>query len=276
MWSPDLSVLRVGLSQRQLSMGRVAWLGWGRVQALEPLACPASTEGEPAWRAAVDRLAQWLDGQKASAGAVQIVLSGRLVRWQVLPWREELSSGDAFAAYAALRFRETYGKLAQDWTLLPANLAPGQAVPVAAVDTALLEALQAVCQSHALRLQGVAAYFSQAFDRWHTALKGNSLWFATVEPDVLTLGLVKDGQWHALQSQRIAGDWKNALPPLLEQMAWACDVAVTEPPLYLAGAVPAPDGSHLDHAAGALPFTWLQPRPAAQQPAQGLRLALGC
>jgi hypothetical protein len=224
----------------------------------------------------VDRLAQWLDGHKASAAAVQIVLSGRFARWQLLPWREELSAGDAFAAYAALRFRETYGKLAQDWTLLPAILAPGQTAPVAAVDTALLEALSSLCHSHRLRLQGITTYFPQAFDRWHQLLKGAGFWFSAVEPDVLTLGLVQQGQWVALQSQRHTGDWKTALQLLMEQMAWACDEAEAQLPLFLAGAVAAPGFTHLDHASGARPFTWLQPRQTAAQPSEGLRLALGC
>ena len=275
MWSPSMSVIRVGLSQQAISIGKVSLMGLGHVDAVEHLPCNAGATGAEPWRASVERLAQWLAAQKGKRHAVQVVLSGRFVRWQLLPWRVELSGPTELAAYAALRFRETYGKTAQGWSILPAAMAPGYTAPAAAVDSALLEALAVTCERHGARLQQVSAYFSSAFDAWRGALKGNGAWFGTVESDTLTLGLLQGGQWTALQSQRISGDWRTPLPALMAQIAMACDVSQTHMPLFLAGDGPVPTVATIAGATGAQPFTWLSPKRMGLSAAPGLRLAMG-
>lgn len=275
MWSLDTSVIRVGLSQQAVSIGKVSLMGWGSVDRVEHLACSAPSAGAEPWRAAVDRLAQWLEAHKGTRHGVQVVLSGRFVRWQLLPWRLELSGQSELAVYAALRFRETYGKAAQGWNILPAVMAPGLNVPAAAVDSALIEALTATCATHGARLRQLSAYFASAFDAWRGQLKGRSVWFGTVESDALTLGLLQDGQWVALQTQKLSGDWREPLQALMLQMGMACDVPVAQVPLYLAGDMPPPTFASVGKGTGQQPFTWLSPRQKSMAAAPGLRLALG-
>lgn len=273
MWSPSKPVIRVGLSQQALTVARMPRFGVGSVGSVEQLACEpaassASGQTEP-WRAAVERLARWLSDHQEQRFAVQVVLSGRFVRWQLLPWRVELSGRAELTAYAALRFRETYGKAVQDWNILPAALAPGCTAPAAAVDSALIEALTQSCQAQGAQLQELSPYFSSAFDAWRRHIKGQAAWFGTVEADTLTLGLLRGGQWTALQTRRLNGDWRVPLPALMEHIALSCDVPEGVGPLYLAGDIPAPA------VQATLPFTWLAPRQAAERAAPGLRLALG-
>ena len=235
---------------------------------------PAANESSPPWRAAVDCLAQWLAEQKGQSLRLQVVLAGRFVRWQLLPWRIELSGRTELSAYAALRFRETYGKAVQGWSILPAALAPGHTAPAAAVDRALVDALTALCKTHGAQLQALTPYFSSAFDAWHGGIKGQSAWFATVEADMLTLGLLQGGQWTALQAHKLAGDWRAPLLALRAQIALACDVPeAAQPdkqlPLYLAGDMAAPV------AQPELPFTWFAPKAPTERHTPGLRLALG-
>jgi len=273
VWSLSKPVIRVGLSQQSLTVARMPRFGVGSVGAVEQLACiPAAisaTDPTEPWRAAVERLAQWLADHKDQRFAVQVVLSGRFVRWQLLPWRIELSGRAELTAYAALRFRETYGKAVQGWNILPAATAPGCTAPAAAVDSALVQALTQVCEAQGGQLQELTPYFSSAFDAWHSRLKGKAAWFGTVEADTLTLGLLQGGQWTALQTQRLSGDWRAPLPALMAQIALSCDLPEGAVPLYLAGDMPAPV------AQGTLPFTWLAPRQGAERAAPGLRLALG-
>ena len=273
MWSLSAPVIRVGLSQHAVTVARMPRFGSSldpsTAGAVEHLACsPAAAHGEP-WHAAVERLAQWLEAHKAQRFSVQLVLSGRFVRWQLLPWRVELSGGTELAAYAALRFRETYGRAVQDWSILPAALAPGLTAPAAAVDSALVEALVQACKAHGAQLQELSPYFSSAFDAWHGDLKGKAVWFGTVESDTLTLGLLRDSQWTALQSQRLSGDWHAPLAALMGQIAMSCDLPDAAVPLYLAGDMPAPP------AQATLPLVWLAPKPLGQRTAPGLRLAMG-
>lgn len=251
MWSPDVllirPMLRVELSAHTLTITRSSRLGrQGQVEHL-PVAADVQ-EGREPWRAAVDALAQWLASHKKSRFQVQLLLSGRWVRWQLLPWRAELSGASERAAYAALRFRETFGSSAQHWHVLPAHLPPGQTAPAAAVDAALITALQTVCQEAGSQLHSITPYFSSSFDRWRTQLKGALVWFGTLESDTVTLSLLKDGQWTALQTQRLPANepdiGQTALRNLQAHVALACGAATEGVPLYLAsggqGAVAAP------------------------------------
>ncbi len=278
MWSPSAGMLRVGLAQQGLAIARLPRFGLGlgmglslaRQAAVQYLPCAADPTPQTApWRAAVDALAQWLAEQKKPRLQVQVLLAGRFARWQLLPWRAELGSAEELAAYAALCFRQTYGRVAQDWQVLPAALLPGSTAPAAAVDSALMAALEQACGSCGAQLQTVTPYFSAAFDAWRARLKGPALWFGTLEADMLSLGLLQGGQWQALQTQRVAGDWQAPLAALMAHMASACTVP-DGAPLYLAGDLEAP------FVMSGPPFTWLAPQPLATPTKPGLRLAMGC
>lgn len=274
MWFPDAPLIRVGLSQQGITMVRSKRLGRGQAPEPERLACVSVPgQGEP-WRAAVDCLAQWLGGHnerhKGQRLKVCVVLSGRFVRWQLLPWRAEVSGQGERAAFAALRFREVFGKTADAWSIAPASLAPGRSAPAGAVDGALVAALQKVCADHGAQLQQLTPYFSAAFDSWRSRIKPAAAWFATLEADTLTLGLLIDGRWAALQSQRLGGDWREPLRALMAQITMASGLAEPAPALYLAGDLAQPPAS------ADLAFTWLSPQGRAAQTTPGARLAWGC
>jgi len=164
VWSPSAPLLRVGLSAHTLSIARLPRFGLGlgmglslgRQQQVLYVAVPTDAQpGPEPWRAAVESLAQWLATQKGKRLQVQVLLSGRWVRWQLLPWRADLAGPQERAAYAALRFRETYGPAAQHWQVLPALVAPGRTAPAAAMDAALVEALQTVCADAGCQLHSI-------------------------------------------------------------------------------------------------------------------------
>jgi hypothetical protein len=200
---------------------------------------------------------------------LEVVLSGRFVRWQLLPWRAELSGRSETQAYAGVRFRETFGKLADAWDILPVALPPGCTAPACAVDKALLAALQASCAEHGARLQLVTPYFSSAFDAWRAHLKGNAVWFGTVEADSCTLGLLQAGKWSALQTQRVFGDWRDVLPVMVAQIGLANGLDVSQAPVFLAGTM-APPVAKPDFA-----FSWLRTKQTAAAGMPDLRLAQG-
>ena len=269
MWFPDAPLIRVGLSQHGLTIARAPGLGRAAQPGAERLECTLQPGAAEPWRAAVDRLAQWLGEQGGQRFKVCVVLSGRFVRWQLLPWHAELPTRSERSTFAALRFREIFGKTAAAWNILAASLPPGHSAPAAAVDNGLLAALGQACQASGSQLQQVSPYFSQAFDNWQAKHKGSPVWFGALESDCITLGLLQDGRWRALQGMRLAGDWRAPLADLQQRMALAQGLDAAAAPLYLAGdVVPAPQ-------AGTLPFIWLQPRGTEAAPAPGLRLALG-
>lgn len=283
MWFPSAPLIRVGLSQHTLAIARLPRFGLGlgmglslaRQAAVEYLPCVPVADAREPWRGAVERLAEWLLAQDKRPCNVQVCLGGRFARWQLLPWRAELSGPQERVAYAALRFRETYGRTAQDWHILPSTSLPGRTAPAAAVDSALIAALGLACSQGGAQLQSITPYFSAAFDAWRGSLMAPLLWFGTVESDMLSLGLLQDGQWSALQTQRLSTGEQGALPALMAQMAAACALPEGRPALYLAGDMGGAQGA--DSAfAGGMACTWLTPQPLRAPTPPGLRLAMGC
>jgi len=252
----------VDLSAQRLTLARSA-----KSAACEAINLTQGTQGssgavgEP-WQAAVAALAQWLAESKQKEPTLHVHLSGRFVRWQLLPWQAELSRPDELAAYAALRFREAYGKAADDWQVLYAPQPPGETVPACAVDAALVAALRNTCESAGATLAMVTPSFAAAFDRWRSSLDKKAAWFGLIESDGVSLGLLRGGHWTALHSQRVEQGWRDALPGMMAQMGIACGLSDAHVPLYLAGgtgvAMPVADPG----------FTWLpshlQPTQAAQ------------
>jgi hypothetical protein len=214
-------------------------------------------------------LRDWLSQQANKRLQLRVVLSGRFVRWQLLPWRSELSGRSETQAYAGVRFRETFGKLTEAWNILPVSMPPGKTAPACAVDQALIMALEAVCAEHGARLQLLTPYFSSAFDTWRGQLPDKAAWFGTVEADTCTLGLLQGGNWTALQTQRVFGDWREVVPAMMAQIGLASGLEVSNAHLYLAGTL-APQVARPDFS-----FSWLRPKNTAQAGLPDLRLAQG-
>lgn len=243
----------------------------GSASSYKHLDCQPIAEAPP-WRSAVNALTEWLASQHPKP-ALHIVLSNRFTRWQLLDGKTGLSHPDEVAAYAALRFKETYGSLAEDWNFMHSPQPPGESIPVCATDSALLEALHQMCKDAGAKLVCVTPYFSAAFDHWNPSIKGSLRWFGVVEPDCISLALLSNKGFVSLRSQRLDAPLQDALPGLLTQMGVACGISAGTLPIYLVGDNPpsspaVPTGT---------PVQWLnegkQLRPPANQ--VGIRMAWG-
>ncbi len=268
MWSPSAQTWHVALSPQRLVLAKPAAFWPGKRADYHSMDCLPGVQAQP-WQPAVAALATWLDTQAGAKPTLRVVLSGRFVRWQLLPWRPEITQPDELAAYATWRFRETFGHGAEDWQVLHSPQPPGKAVLACAVDAALLAALRAACQSAGARLAAVSPYFACAFDRWRHVVGKKTAWFGLIESETVSLGLLRDGNWVGLRTQRVNAHWRDALPGLMAQISISAGVADAALPLYLAG-----DGEPPAPAAG-LTFTWLQPKAQAQRALPGGRMALG-
>lgn len=245
----------------------------GKTSGCDSVHCAEEAGPEP-WRPAMAVLARLLSGRGEGKPALRIVLSGRFSRWQLLPWCAAVTRPDEQAAYAALHFRKTFGKATERWQIVHAPQPPGMTAPACAIDTALLQALHAICADAGAQLVAVTPYFASAFDHWRTALKGGkdkTAWFGLIEPDGLSLGLLREGNWIGLRSQ-ICGEgdgWRDMLPGMMAQISIPAGFDEAAAPLYLAGS------SEPTATAEDMPFTWLQPKVSAECGKVGARMALG-
>jgi hypothetical protein len=270
VWFADRQPLQVALLERQL----VVACGRRTGDAVEVIDLAPAGASTPAWQPAVDALRDRLAraGQKPVDLCVR--LSTHFVRWQLLPWQDQLSRPQERQAYARLRLRATFGAAADGWRVVGAPAAPGQAWPACAVDEALIAALQALQAPGGVRLRSVSPYFATAYDHWRGHLGRGSAWFGAVEPGALTLGLLQHGHWCGLRTLRLADQedraWLARLPALQAQIAVGAGLSgPPEAPLHLAGgaAQPAPDREH--------PMVWHAPAGAAAAAGGLARMAWG-
>lgn len=268
MWLPKSRVLNIALSAKQVSLVKTGYL-WSRAPSIcRTVTLPQSDDAAP-WRPAISALANMLSEPGASKSSVNIVLSGRFVRWQLLPSRPELTRSSELMTYAALRFAETFGKAADTWQVLPSFQPPGKSMPACAIDVALMEALSSTCKAAGASLASVTPYFACAFDHWRGVVNSKSGWFGLIESDCLSLGLLQGGNWLGLRMQRLDADWRDVLPGMMAQIGIAAELAEASVPLYLVG-----DGDSPVPIPG-LPFEWLQPKAVQQRAMVGCRMAFG-
>lgn len=231
--------------------------------------CAQAETASAPWQPAVAALNSLLAEKTGQSHAIQIALAGQFVRWQLLPWQADIVRADEFAAYAALCFYETFGDMAKLWHFQSAIQPPGAAIPVCAIDMALLDALQDACQRHGHKLVSVSACFANAFDHWRTTFREETVWFGLLEQDMVSLALLHQGTWAGLRTQRLPGEnWQETLTGMMAQSVIASGFGQTVAPLYLAGKnrdEKAPETS------GNLPVTWLQPA----NDLSGIRLGTG-
>jgi hypothetical protein len=161
--------------------------------------------GEPAWRAALQALAQALEEAGASRASATVVLSNHFVRYLVLPWQPELNSARELAELARLRLQAVYGDAAADWTVRCSEGGWGQTSVACAIDSALLEGLQAVLDARHLRLASLQPLLMAAFNDLRRRF-GDDAAFAIVEPGRVCVGLMQQGAFDAIASRRAGAD----------------------------------------------------------------------
>lgn len=266
MWSPELRTVRLGLSERHVALSSSAL--WQPSPAGATHSSLAANK-PLSWSGALETAADALQAAPTSRASLQVVLSGQFVRWQHIPWMAALSHPDELAVYAQAQFAKVYGPRAQDWHIEIAVQQPAQSTLACAIDRSLLLALERTAQASQLRLSRVAPYFASAHDHWRSRIDDVSYWFGVVEPGNFTLGLVQEGQWRTVRSQRFTDNLWEALQASVVQTGLACGVDPQAHRVLLAGYI------QLAEARQDFPVTWLQPAVRPQPVAPVWRLAWG-
>lgn len=234
-------VLQVALLEDRLVIGRAGRRRGEPDGQAEVVAVAPANMHAPAWQPAVAALSTWLKEHDLKRARLHVFLSSQLVRWQLLEWQPQLVRPQELEAYTRLRFRATFGTVADSWRVVHAEPLPGRALPACAIDETLLAELASLHSIGEASVAGVVPYFSAAFDRWRSSVGQKMAWFGVAEPGSLTLGLLHRGVWHGLRSARhtdpSAAGWRSVLPALQAQIQLASgfDLSKEPPTVYLVG-----------------------------------------
>ncbi|MBI3563001.1 MAG: hypothetical protein HY080_14920 [Gammaproteobacteria bacterium] len=208
--------IRIALSPQQVTIVRYS-RGWSaRLRDKRIISCATPSNNDSSWQLALHGLTTVLPEFNTRRSDVTVILSNHFVRYALVPYSVQISSGAEELALVRHRFTQIYGDAAAPWAL---RLSDGGGEPqrvASAVDQGLIEALNALFTAGKLRLGSIQPYLMVAFNQWRKQL-GRSAWFALVEPGRLCLALLQDHHWRVLKTMKISVHWQTELLTLLER-----------------------------------------------------------
>lgn len=203
-----------------------------------------SGSGQPGWKPTCAALAGLVDGHKGKPFRIEVQLSDRFVRYQILEWRPGIVTRAEWRSYARHVFSSVHGDAVEDWDFRIDLVPPGRPSLACAIDNALIETLRELATQRSARLVGVRPQFVRLFNRRHCASRQQEpLWFAVIEDRHVCLGVQVDKVWRAVRNESAPDGWQAALPGMIRRVRAGLD-RVEGGNLHLcgnlaAGAVPA-------------------------------------
>lgn len=153
--------------------------------------------------------------QNASARCrLRVLVSSHLVRFALVPWREEIASPRELLAFTQFCFEQAYGLEPLNWSYTVSPEDNGQARIAAAMPAELLAALQALSRESGYRLLEVQPYLAAVFNRFCRHVMNQTSLFVVVEPGRAGVLHAGEGQWRGVRALACA-DSPDALAALI-------------------------------------------------------------
>jgi hypothetical protein len=146
-----------------------------------------------------------------------LVLSNQFVRYQVIPAMPAFSPADKVMAVATHCFRENYGESVDNWTIRASSLPHGDSLLISAIDTALIAAIEALCQKYQCKLNSLQPYLMSGFNSMRRQIGSGVSALVQVEAGRLTIALMRDGDWQNITAIKTAEDWSADLASLISR-----------------------------------------------------------
>ena len=193
-------------------------------RAVVPVAQEAGA-GLPVWTAAVLTLGETLHDAAWAKADVSVVLSNHFVRYQVIPWQDELQDESELREYANRLMRKTYGRETAHWSIQLSIDGVGRPCVASAIDAQLLDELQTLAVAQDRRLLSMRPLLMEAFNWAKAWLTAAYQWLVIVEEGMVCASLVGQGRWVAVRSFRVRTDWPSELVAMLEREQFMIDEA---------------------------------------------------
>jgi hypothetical protein len=200
-----------------------------------------------------------LDARDLQPGTrLTCVLAGEGVRYRLVPWSDELSSPSQRQLVAQQCFTEAYGEAARGWTVRQHTAGHGAAALACAIDTALLDRLDALAQARRLKLVSVQPSLIHAYNEARRRMSpGGLFWFAEVDADRATVLLMSPTE--PLQVKRLPSAGAD-LAQWLEREWFSLGMEAPRCPVYVlrsaAGASPVAESGSSQGSAGEPAAGW--------------------
>jgi hypothetical protein len=206
--------VEVFLGPREIHLRRTP-RGWRAQPGMShSLACPSGSDAS--WQAAATTLEDALVNLAWTRADVAVTLSNHFVHYAIVPHVPGVKRAD-YAAVAQHQAESVYGEVARNWRIAFDEAARTSAALAAGVDPDFIARIEALLRTAGLRPMSIEPYLASAYNACRRTMNGAPAWLAVAEPGRVCVAGVRDGNWLAVRSQRIAGTLHEALPAVLEQ-----------------------------------------------------------
>ncbi len=186
---------------------------------------------------------------------VTCVVAGEGVRYRVVPWSDEFASPAQRQVFSTHCFSEAYGDVARGWTVRQDSVRHGVATLACALDTALLDSLVAIAQTHDLKLVSVQPALTHVYNQVRQRLEVGLYWFAWIDGPWVTLLLMSAGAPLLVKSLASGA----GLAGLLEREWFMLGMEGPRCPVYVARSASTPPAQGRELSASGWPFVELPP-----------------
>jgi hypothetical protein len=186
-----------------------------RLQHTEVMPTPSPEAGAPAWSAAVEALRPLAASEILGGADVTLVLSSAFVRYVLVPRSAALSNEEEQVAFARHRFGAIHGKEIEDWIIRLSPASAREARLGCAIERPLVEALDEAMTPLGARYQSLQPHLVTSYNCWRREIGKRSVWFVVVESGVMSVAMLREGQFATLRTMRVGTRWAKELPSVL-------------------------------------------------------------
>lgn len=158
------------------------------------------------------------------------IVAGEGARYQIVPWRDELSHPAQRQLLAEQCFREAYGDVARGWTVHQHATRYGAATLACAIDTALLDQLDAQARARGLTLMSVQPALMHAYNLARHKMSPGLHWFVAL--DTVSTTLLLQSPTEPLRVKRLPSSARD-LASALDREWFALGIDVPRCPVSL-------------------------------------------
>lgn len=166
------------------------------------------------WAAALQALDNVLAQPDWRGAPLRVVVADSWVRYAIVPWVAELSSGDERVTHARQLLASAYGDAVNDWEVRLSEAPPESPRVACTIPVTLLEGVRAVCAKQQIKLLSMQPQLVAAYDGWRHRLPCTGAWFVTVDEGSLAAARIGRTGWDRVYSVRIGADWVRELKRL--------------------------------------------------------------
>jgi hypothetical protein len=177
------------------------------------------------WTGTLLTLSQALASKEWADADLSVVVSNHFVRYQVIPWRDELRDESELTEFARQAIRKTYGRPTAQWSVELSLDRAGLPYVASAIDSQLLDELKAVAMAQGRRLVSIRPLLMEAFNWAKEWLTNSYQWLVIVEDGMVCASLVGKGGWVVVRSFRAGLDWPGEVVAMLEREQFVVDEA---------------------------------------------------